>query len=375
MPDAKRIAPDVLKGLVEGEVIDELSTEKFVSFYVNDLKLNQGSATTNHAVDPRSEEAIIYNPSRADRPHDYPVTENDPSNARVECPICSGDTTGVLDLAALSDGFTFINKNLYPVITPPHSDILNKNPQDIPAWGIHLVQWTSSYHDRDWHNMPVDDCFVVMSRLAAAEKTLVRVGKVISKKVRSGESSPDDPCYVSIIKNTGAAVGGSLEHGHQQIILGNLAPRRILNNNRFLKRQGITFSEYSLQTSPPELLIRDYGSAVLLVSEFMGRPYEMILALKDSQRSYLHELNHGELLAISKGWKDATSVFQELMPKLNRELAYNVVTHNGPGAGLYFEFLPYTQERGGFEHLGLTVCQADPYQNAEHIRNQLEKVE
>ena len=46
-----------------------------------------------------------------------------------------------------------------------------------------------------------------------------------------------------------------------------------------------------------------------------------------------------------------------------------MVTFNGPGAGLYFEFLPYTQEMGGYEHLGLIMCQANPAAVAEHLRS------
>ena len=53
---------------------------------------------------------------------------------------------------------------------------------------------------------------------------------------------------------------------------------------------------------------------------------------------------------------------------IGRELAYNVITNNGLGAGLYFEFLPYTQEIGGYEQLGFYACQADPNQVAAHIR-------
>lgn len=368
MKDQKRINLDVLQGLVEGTAIDELSTSHLISYYVDDNINNGYSARAKATVDPRSNEAIIYNPSRVDRPHDYHEKGEPPSPSRKPCPICRGNTTGILDLANLSDGYTFINKNLYPVLSPPPLQKENEDPHDSPVWGMHLIQWTSSYHDRNWHNMPLEDCAVVMSRLAAAEKKLLAVGNDISKELIAGGSPNRDQCYVSIIKNVGSAVGGSLEHDHQQIILGNLAPRRILNNQRFLKKQGMTFSEYSQKTNPPEYLIRDYGSAVLLVSEFMRRPFEMILAIKDFEKSYLHEFDPAVFLAISKGWKDATRLYQELMPQLDRELAYNVVTHNGPGAGLYFEFLPYTQEQGGLEHLGMAICQAEPEQVAKQIR-------
>lgn len=368
MKDIKRIELDVLQKLVEGRAIEELSTEHLLSYYVNDNENNGYPAAVKSTVDPRSNEAIIYNTSRIDRPHDYRAESEPPTLSRNDCPICNGNTTGILDLVELSDGFTFINKNLYPVLSPPVLQNDNKIPQNLPVWGMHLVQWSSSYHEKDWHNMPIEDCAVVMSRLAAAEKKLLEIGEEISKNMVARGSSSGNQCYVSIIKNVGSAVGGSLEHGHQQIILGNLAPRRILNNQRFLDKQGKTFSEYSQRTNPPEFLIRDYGSAVLLVSEFMRRPYEMILVLKDFRKSYLHELDSEEVLAISKGWKDTTRLYQELMPELKRELAYNVVTHNGPGAGLYFEFLPFTQEQGGLEHLGLAICQAEPEQAAKQIR-------
>jgi hypothetical protein len=45
-----------------------------------------------------------------------------------------------------------------------------------------------------------------------------------------------------------------------------------------------------------------------------------------------------------------------------------VITHSGPGAGLYFELLPYAQETGGFEHIGLCVCQVNPLQVSNHLR-------
>jgi hypothetical protein len=40
---------------------------------------------------------------------------------------------------------------------------------------------------------------------------------------------------------------------------------------------------------------------------------------------------------------------------------------------LYFEFLPYTQEMGGFEHLGLYLCQGNPLQSAQTAREFLDK--
>ena len=91
--------------------------------------------------------------------------------------------------------------------------------------------------------------------------------------------------------------------------------------------------------------------------------------VKDVKKSYLHQLNDGEIESIADGWKDAIDAFLKIMPSINRETAYNVITHTGPGCGIYFEFLPYTQETGGFEHLGLYLCQGNPNFSADMVRS------
>ena len=94
----------------------------------------------------------------------------------------------------------------------------------------------------------------------------------------------------------------------------------------------------------------------------------MLLLLRDASKRYLFELCDEELAAVCDGWRDAIRLIRHVMPQMGREIAYNVITHNGPGAGLYFEFLPYTQETGGFEHLGLSVCQSNPLAASQKLR-------
>jgi hypothetical protein len=113
---------------------------------------------------------------------------------------------------------------------------------------------------------------------------------------------------------------------------------------------------------------RDYRFARLLVPYFMRRPYDMYLVLEDTSKAYLHELTRDELGAVVDGWHDAILVMLMIMPQIGREPAYNVIMNSGPGAGLYFEFLPYTQEIGGMEHLGLFLCQGNPLDTATQIR-------
>ncbi len=360
---------NLLQDLIEFENIEDLSTDQILSSFAEDKLLKSKSEIIKTLVDPRNNEPVIYNPSRNTRPRDYQDPSSDSIPIRKECPICKGGTTGILDWKELNDGCTFINKNLFPVLSIPNKTIEIDHSKRPQALGLHFLQWTSSAHDNDWHNMAQEDCNKVMRRLAVLEKSLIRVGKEISKRNEFSGISHGNNWNVSIIKNVGAAVGGSLEHGHQQIILGNIAPQRILNNKKFLEQRGQTFSESIQSANPPELLIKDYGSAVLMVAEFMRRPFDMMLLLKDTHKSYLHELNKDELNAISRGWKEACQIFNVVQPSLSREVAYNIVTHNGPGAGLYFEFFPFTQEEGGLEHLGLPVCQADPHKIAKQIRN------
>ena len=366
MSKKKELPPELLDNLVEATSIEDLSSEQVLASFKTDPLLQKNPDHGKLSVDPRSEEPIIYNPSRATRPHDYPVD----GDKNVGCPICAGNSTGILDLAELHEGFTFINKNLYPVLNPPDpkKEMKGKSPS-----GLHFIQWTSSIHDRDWHNLPDEDCEIVLSRLAVLEKKLLSVSRDIDGLESQSHTSSHNEWYISIIKNVGSAVGGSLEHGHQQIILGDIAPRRIVNNQRFLDQNGQTFSAYLQTSNPTSLLVHDYGPALLLVCEFMRRPYEMVLLLKDTNKRFLHEMDKSEMESIAIGWKNASQAIRRLMPNMNKQVAYNVITHNGPGAGLYFEFLPYTQEQGGFEHLGLSVCQMEPDQAAQDIRDQLTK--
>jgi galactose-1-phosphate uridylyltransferase len=315
-----------------------------------------------YRIDPRNGDRILYHSSRGRRPHDN-VPESMAEIPERECIICDGDTTGVVDIAELSEGFTFINKNLFPILYPFEDEGL--------ASGLHFLQWTSSHHDKDWHNMPLRDRVVVLERLAALERTLLAGADelpAIGADTDRLDLEEMPRAFVVIIKNYGRLVGGSLIHGHQQIAFGNVMPRHFRDNARFEKRHGEPFSEYMIRETPSELVIKDYGPAILLVPPFMRRPYDMMLLLKERSRRYVHQLSGEELEAVAEGWHDGIRAVREIMPRVGREIAYNVITNNGPGAGLYFEFLPYTQEIGGVEHLGLLVCQELPERAAARLR-------
>jgi galactose-1-phosphate uridylyltransferase len=354
-----------LNELLQAEQVDQLTPAQLEAFVLTEKEIHTFAPDGICQTDPRNGDRIVYNSARARRPHDNKAETTGDNGIQAEkaCRICDGLTTRVVDVAELSEGFTFINKNLFPIFYP-ESNVKYHVQSNLPVMGnlvhgVHFLQWTSSYHERDWHNMPQADRIIVLQRMAALESKLLE---------ESGG-------YVSIIKNYGQLVGGSLTHGHQQIGASNILPNRIRQDQVYMTEHDETFNDYMLRENPQVLLIKDYGPAVLLTPYFMRRPFDMQLILKDNTKSHLFDLSEDELAAVADGWQDAIRIMLTIMPQIGRETAYNVTTHNTDGAGLYFEFLPYTQEMGGFEHLGLYLCQGNPSAAAEMARKTLERYE
>jgi galactose-1-phosphate uridylyltransferase len=366
----------LIESLVQARDISPLSAGQIVDLFRQEPGIGSFLPDGHYVTDPRNGDRILFNAARARRPHDNRPLAEPHDIDESDCIICRGQTTGIVDVADLSQGQTFINKNLFPVLFPfAHDRPSEQRGSPLPGKGdsggtvrgLHFLQWTSSLHENDWHNMPSNDRLVVMQRLAALEAKLVADAAQLLQL--EGDGFPTNT-GILITKNFGRLVGGSLAHGHQQIALSSVMPRRFADNQRFEQIHDEPFSAYLQRENPPELTIKDYGPALLLVPYFMRRPYDMILLLKDSRR-YLHQLSLAELQAVADGWRDAIRIIRAVMPAIGRETAYNVLTNNGPGAGLYFEFQPYTQEFGGFEQLGLLVCQANPVSAAGLIKQLL----
>ena len=372
--DRQQISSSSLRQLSQTESIDNLTFEDLVTLFSNDFHPVNASHQQNYQIDPRNNEPVVFNPGRALRPNGY--TTKKTSSQKKNCPICEGRTTGILDIAPLSEGFTFINKNLYPMVTPfqlpPEKLMENQNSprENSQARGFHFLQWTSSFHDHDWHNMPIEDNMIAMQRLGALEKRLLS-DPFLQPQTQDNSERPSwvGPRFVSIIKNVGDQIGGSLPHGHQQILLSNIMPRRVKENKRFLEKNGVPFAAFLLSKTPQALIVRDYGPAVLVVPYFMRRPFDMMLCLRDNSLGHIYDLSPDELRCVVTGWRDATLAIRAVMADIGRELAFNVITHNGSEGGLYFEFLPYTQETGGYEQLGLVSCQSDPLQAASRLKS------
>lgn len=354
--------------LIEAEDVSDLSLADLQRLFRQEQGVGRSLPDGRFQIDPRNGEHILFVTSRHERPQDTrPPAEQDPQVAR-NCPICRGQTTGIVDVAQLSTGTTFINKNLYPVFFPfskqEEDDIKglikqSPGPKAQTVTGLHFLQWTSSEHDVDWHNLSLEDGVVVIDRLAALERKLLEPGQ------------GSDDRYVVITKNYGRLVGSSVAHGHQQIALSSVMPGRYADNARFKAQHGETFAAYMLRENPADLIVRDYGPVLLLVPYFMRRPYDMMLIVKDVSKQFLHQLSAAELRAVAAGWRDAIQAIMAVIPRIGREVAYNVISNNGRGAGFFFEFLPYTQESGSFEHLGLTISEAEPAAAARELRAEI----
>ncbi|MBN2342741.1 MAG: hypothetical protein JXX29_24110 [Deltaproteobacteria bacterium] len=334
-------------------------------------------------MDPRNQRMVVYNAARSKRPHDNKGDAPPVQMASTKpCPICEGNTTRAIDVAPLKNGYTFINKNLFPcfyrtddavgaAITPSDGYGIG----EAAPIGNHYLQWTSTVHNDDWFNMDVDDLCVVLTRLGVFEKQLLTTSAAAmpdtSRWHGHVRETPGTSGFVSIMKNYGAPVGGSLVHGHQQITHSNVMSRAMYDNWRFLQHQGMTFSAHMLEDTPDELRLADLGETELLVPYFMRRPLGAMLFLKNDARQFLHQLNDAEIHSLVNGISKTVRAYHRVLPAIGRDVAYNVLFHTGPGAGLYIEFIPFTQETGGMEQLGLWVCQDTPEGSASVLRSYL----
>lgn len=370
-----RLAREVAETRRAPFTLEEMSWSGLTDLITEQESFSRFAPEGVYALDPRDGAVSVYNERRARRPHDYEQRAS-PAGAKRDvaetgsppfsCPICEGNTTPIVDSADLDHGFTFINTNLFPVVAPAPAPGASGPPGPSgtsgSTFGAHFLQWTSSYHEMDWPELSSPERGVVMARLALLERTLFEL-----------DGFPDGPDgrFVSVIKNVGRSVGGSLTHGHQQIALANVMPKRVRDNASFLRTYGEPFSRHLLETNPRELEIAALEEGTLVVPYFMRRPYDMQFLLSDTGPKYLHQLSLKQLRVLGDALALGMRLMRAVLLSLKREIAYNVLVHTGPGAGIYLEFLPRTQEDGGYEQLGLSACQSLPKEAAKILRQAL----
>ncbi|MGD8586163.1 MAG: hypothetical protein PVJ75_12505, partial [Chloroflexota bacterium] len=108
----------LLDTLIQAHDIGDLSPEQMADLFRNEPGIESFLPDGYFVTDPRNGDRILFNAARAHRPHDNRPSESQVDTAEKECIICQGQTTGILDVAELSQGHTFINKNLFPVLFP-----------------------------------------------------------------------------------------------------------------------------------------------------------------------------------------------------------------------------------------------------------------
>jgi len=338
------------------EILGNVISEEDIKKFIPDGKCQ---------IDPRNGMRIIYSEKRAKRPHDNDPGEKQTPDADGSCPVCVGNTTGIIDMQPLSDGFTFINKNLFPILYPntkPDGDFKYIHPQPstagTAAWGMHFLQWPSNKHDVDFQNMSVEDITIVLKRLALLESTCLH-SDIDNFPYTTDFEDTTHTGYIGIIKNFGRLVGGSLSHGHNQIVHTNIMPECIEEDINFRNKNNDSFITYMMKHNPHELELENSGHFSAIVPYFIKRPLQSMIYYHGDAH-YLHGIPDEHLPALAALLKKNIASVLNIMPRIGREPAYNLIFHSGPGSPFYIEILPYTQETGGYEQLGIWVCQGSP---------------
>jgi len=364
------------KQMAFSEDLNQLDFNELRANIENDEGLKAFSPDGVGQIDPRNGNLVIYNASRAKRAYFIGNTINS-TPKKISCPICEGDSSEIFDIATQSKGFCFINKNIYPIF---HT--IDRLPDELPAYylhqdlqpkgrasyGFHLLQWTSSIHDKDWYSLSHCDALIALNQLSKLEEKLLCQPTDFMSRSRIEKANKRISGYVSIIKNHGVGAGASVEHGHQQITYSNILPQMFFNNLEFKKQYDISFSHFMFKSNPPDLLVKDFGEVIVIVPYFMKRAFDMIIIIKNSAKRYLHELTQIEREQLTLAMQYTMQSIIDLMTEIDISPAFNMMINNGPGCGLYIEFLAQTQKMGGYEQIGLYVCQANPQQITKQIR-------
>ncbi|MHC4845420.1 MAG: hypothetical protein ACYTCU_04570 [Planctomycetota bacterium] len=290
--------------------------------------------------DPRGPLPIAYSESRALR---MGVTG---------CVVCDSQTCPAADIAELpGDDLAWFTPNLYP-ITYPFED-------GAPLRGVHLVHWSSLRHEGGLIGADAATAAALLRHLAAAEEFLLH---------HADETYPDSGeghrGHVGVIKNRGRGVGGSVEHDHQQILLSS-AP--------FPEPAQTHGLPAALRADADEARTVDDidGLATTLVPSFMRRPLGAFVVPAGEDAGWLHHMRPETLDACAFAIARLTLAVSVAMATTGGEPAWNLVCHTGPGCGPLFEMRAFTQPLGGYEHLGLYLCEERPETTAGRLREAL----
>ena len=297
--------------------------------------------------DPRCELPIAYSEARAHR------------LGVAGCVVCDDRTCRAADVAELPGGdCAWLTPNFYPVAYPfPDAAAAAATPG---LHGLHLVQWSSLRHDGGLIGAEAAVAAAIVAQLARAEEWLLHHAD--AQYPASGDGHRG---HVGLIKNRGRTVGGSVEHDHQQILLSNL-PFAEPPATRGLRAA-------LLAQARPELEVERLDGVSTLVPAFMRRPLHAFIVPEGDDAGWLHHLPPARRDALALAVARLTLATSALMAGSGREPAWNLVCHTGQGCGPLLELRPYTQPLGGYEHLGLYICEETPATSAGRLRGALSR--
>jgi hypothetical protein len=100
----------------------------------------------------------------------------------------------------------------------------------------------------------------------------------------------------------------------------------------------------------------------------MRRPLSAFVVPTGDDTGWLHHMPPEVLDACAFAIARLTLAVSVAMASSGAEPAWNLVCHAGPGCGPLFELRAFTQPLGGYEHLGLYLCEERPETTAARLR-------
>ncbi|MHC5212036.1 MAG: hypothetical protein ACYTG2_15060 [Planctomycetota bacterium] len=300
-------------------------------------------------MDPRGGLPVAYSEARAGR---LPSTG---------CVVCDGETCPAADLAELPGGdVAWLTPNLYPVAYPFPDGRSHAGDAGVPdvLHGLHIVHWSSLRHDGGLIGADAATAAALFAQLARAEEWLLHHADEHYPQTGEGHRG-----HVGIIKNRGRTVGGSVEHDHQQVLLSNVP---------FAEPPATHGLNAALTEAAGAHIVDEIdGRARIVVPAFMRRPLHCFVVPSEPDVGWLHHLDAAVLDAVALAVARLTLAVSCLMAASGREPAWNLVCHAGAGCGPLFELRAYTQPLGGYEHLGLYICEETPITSAGRLADAL----
>jgi hypothetical protein len=97
---AQQLSWEMLQSIVQSESIESLSMQQLNALFHAEEEMMPFLPDSVCQIDPRNGDLIVYNSTRARRPHDsvrFALSASE--SAEKPCVICQGKTTGVVDVA------------------------------------------------------------------------------------------------------------------------------------------------------------------------------------------------------------------------------------------------------------------------------------